>query len=91
VLNDLGPDVAALAADDEVVEAAALAFARHLDVRCALGPLRGYRSFDEPLCAVRGRLVFGRLVNRFGLAPPIDVAFDEHTETSRRIGNCARR
>lgn len=79
-LGDLGAEVVDLAADDEVVEAAALAFARHLDVALQRGPLRGYVALEETLSTVRGRPRFDRLVGRFGLAPPIDVAHDEHTE-----------
>ncbi len=74
-------DVARLARADLIVEAVAIAFARHLRIALGRGVLRGYRRQEDSLHTVRGRIRFDdQLRVRLGVAPPIEVAFDEFTE-----------
>ena len=45
------------------------------------GLLHGYRTEEEPLNIVRGRIRFeDQMKLRFGIAPPIEVRYDEFTE-----------
>jgi 5-methylcytosine-specific restriction enzyme subunit McrC len=74
-------DVTRLAKADLIIEAVAIAFARHLRIALGRGVLRGYRRYEDSLHTVRGRVRFDdQLRVRLGLAPPIEVAFDEFTE-----------
>lgn len=74
-------DVARLARADLIVEAVGIAFARHLRIALGRGVLRGYRRQEDSLHTVRGRIRFDdQLRVRLGVAPPIEVAFDEFTE-----------
>ena len=74
-------DVARLARADLFVEAVTIAFARHLRIALGRGVLRGYRAEEDSLHTVRGRIRFDdQLRMRLGVAPPIEVAFDEFTE-----------
>lgn len=74
-------DIARLARADLIVEALAIAYARHLRTALGRGVLRGYRRYEDSLHTVRGRVRFDdQLRVRLGVAPPIEVAFDEYTE-----------
>ncbi len=45
------------------------------------GVLQGYRSEEDALQTVRGRIRFDdQIRNRYGIAPPVEVRFDEFTE-----------
>ena len=71
----------ALERDDGVLEAIALAFARHTQRAIQRGLLQGYRREEDALNTVRGRIRFGdQIGRRFGIPLPIEVAFDEFTE-----------
>lgn len=50
-------------------------------VRRALRPglLQGYRTVEEALPTIRGRILIEGQLKRLGLAPPIDVRYDEFT------------
>ena len=63
------PDVLALA----LSSAAARAFSR--------GLLHGYRTEEEALHGVRGRIMFDEQIRRrFGIAVPVEVSYDEFTD-----------
>ena len=63
------PDVLALA----LSSAAARAFSR--------GLLHGYRTEEDALHAVRGRIMFDEQIRRrFGIAIPVEVSYDEFTD-----------
>jgi 5-methylcytosine-specific restriction enzyme subunit McrC len=67
--------------EDSLLEALIPGFV--LQVRQALrrGLLQGYRVEEEALVGVRGRIRFDdQLRSRFGIAPPVEVRFDEFTE-----------
>lgn len=69
--------------DEEVglVEAIVPAFVDLVKHALRKGILQGYRSIEESLQTVRGRIRFGDQIRwRFGLAPPIEVRHDEYTE-----------
>ena len=66
------PDVLALA----LVSTARRAFAR--------GLLHGYRTEEEALYTVRGRIMFAEQIRRrFGIALPVEVRYDEFTDDIR--------
>lgn len=66
---------------DSIVELIAQVFAQHLEVALARGVLQGYRTEEEVLSVVRGRIDVAQLVKRqYGRFPPIAVSFDEFTE-----------
>ena len=74
------PDTLALA----LVAAARRAFAR--------GLLHGYRTEEEALYAVRGRIRFDEQIRRrFGIAMPVEVRYDEFTDdiTENRLVKAA--
>lgn len=59
----------------------ALALAASARRAFAQGLLRGYRTEEEALCTVRGRIRFDEQIrNRFGAALPIEVRYDEFTD-----------
>lgn len=65
---------------DSVVEAIAPAFAYLVSRATQRGLLHGYRSHEESLLSVRGRIRFeDQLRTRWGIAPPIEVRYDDHT------------
>lgn len=64
-----------------LVEAMVPGFCKQLDRALARGVLQGYRTEEDALPVVRGRLRFDdQLRNRFGLFPPVEVRYDEFTE-----------
>ena len=74
-------DPVGLTRDDDILEAVALAFAYRTRQAIQRGLLQGYRREEDALSVVRGRIRFGDQVRRrFGVSPPVEVAFDEFTE-----------
>lgn len=66
---------------DHVVEGMAAMFAHELRRALHRGLLQGYRSTEDALMTVRGRVRFDeQLRRRFGAALPLEVRFDEYTE-----------
>ena len=69
------------AARPSLLEAIVAAFLRQVRQAFRRGVLQGYRSEEESLPGVRGRIRFDdQLRRRFGLAPPVEVRYDEFTE-----------
>ena len=65
---------------DELVEAVAAALDHEARRAFAQGLLHGYRTTEEALPAVRGRIRFDAQVRRrFGLTPPVEVRHDDYT------------
>ena len=59
----------------------ALALAAHARRAFAAGLLHGYRTEEEALYGVRGRIRFDdQLKRRFGVAMPVEVRYDEFTD-----------
>lgn len=72
--------VTGLAAAPSLYEAVVLAFAALVRRAIGRGLLHGYRTEDDALQAVRGRIRFDdQLRYRFGRLPPAEVRFDEFT------------
>ncbi|MFN8035395.1 MAG: restriction endonuclease [Acidimicrobiia bacterium] len=66
---------------DDVVEGMAAVFAHELRRALRRGLLQGYRSTEDALTTVRGRVRFDeQLRRRFGAPLPLEVRFDEFTE-----------
>jgi 5-methylcytosine-specific restriction enzyme subunit McrC len=64
-----------------ILEAVVEAFLRQVRQAFRCGVLQGYRSEEEALQGVRGRIrLDDQLRRRFGLAPPVEVRYDEFTE-----------
>lgn len=64
-----------------ILEAVIEAFLRQVRQAFRRGVLQGYRSEEEALQGVRGRIrIDDHLRRRFGLAPPVEVRYDEFTE-----------
>ncbi len=64
-----------------LLEAVVSAFLRQVRHAFRRGVLQGYRSEEEALQGVRGRIrLDDQLRRRFGLAPPVEVRYDEFTE-----------
>jgi 5-methylcytosine-specific restriction enzyme subunit McrC len=63
---------------ESVCEAIAPAFVRMVAAATKRGLLHGYRTAEDSLLTVRGQIRFGDQLRRhLGLAPPIEVQFDE--------------
>ena len=76
----LRPDVADLDRSTDLVEAMVHLF--HAAVRQATGRglLQGYRTYEETLNVVRGRIrIEDQLRRRYGIAVPVEVRYDEFT------------
>jgi 5-methylcytosine-specific restriction enzyme subunit McrC len=74
-------EIVELDRDTELYEAIVPSFLRHLNRALARGVLQGYRTEEEALLTVRGRVRFDEQIRRrFGLALPIEVSYDEFTE-----------
>ena len=70
-----------MATPGSLVEALVPVFAHHLERALRKGVLQGYRTEEDALMAVRGRIRFDDQVRkRFGIPMPIEVRFDEFTE-----------
>lgn len=66
--------------EPDLFEAIVHSFCSTLERALLLGSLQGYRSEEESLQTIRGRIRFNDHVrSRFGLVPPIDCAYDEFT------------
>jgi 5-methylcytosine-specific restriction enzyme subunit McrC len=70
-----------LEARASLLEAVIPAFAHHVRKALRRGVLQSYRSRDETLAGVRGRIrLDDHLRRRFGRVPPVEVQYDEFTE-----------
>jgi 5-methylcytosine-specific restriction enzyme subunit McrC len=64
-----------------VLEAVVAAFLRQVRQAFRRGVLQGYREQEEALPGIRGRIrLDDQIRRRFGLAPPVEVRYDEFTE-----------
>jgi 5-methylcytosine-specific restriction enzyme subunit McrC len=64
-----------------LLEAVVEAFLRQVRQAFRRGVLQGYRSEEEALPGVRGRIrLDDQLRRRFGIAPPVEVRYDDFTE-----------
>lgn len=69
------------AREPSLVEAVVPGFSRQVGRATRLGLLHGYRTTEETLSTIRGRLRFEDQVRqRFGRFPPAEVRFDEFTD-----------
>ena len=69
------------AVEDLLVEAVVPGFMRQVRRAFRRGVLQGYRVEEDALATVRGRIRFDdQIRRRFGIAPPIEVRYDEFTE-----------
>jgi 5-methylcytosine-specific restriction enzyme subunit McrC len=67
--------------EDDLVEMVIRAFTHEIRRAFARGVLQGYVTAEEALQAVRGRIrMDDQIRRRYGIAPPIEVRFDEFTE-----------
>jgi 5-methylcytosine-specific restriction enzyme subunit McrC len=84
-----------LGADPDLHAVLALLFSEEASRALALGPLRGYRTEDQTLPVVRGRLrIRDQELRRFGILIPLEVTVDEwttDTDENRRVRAAARR
>ncbi len=70
-----------LAPDVGLLEAIIPSFAFHLGAALRRGLLKGYRTTEEALPTVRGRVRFDDQIRfRYGLIPPVEVRYDDFTE-----------
>jgi 5-methylcytosine-specific restriction enzyme subunit McrC len=66
---------------DSLIEAVVPIFAHHLERALRRGVLQGYRTQEDALMSVRGRIRFDEQVRRrFGFLLPVEVRFDDFTE-----------
>jgi 5-methylcytosine-specific restriction enzyme subunit McrC len=69
------------AARDSLVEAVVPAFVHQVGRAFRRGLLQGYRSEEDSLPGVRGRIrLDDQLRRRFGVIPPVEVRYDDFTE-----------
>ena len=67
--------------EDSLVEAIVPGFVRQVRRAFRRGVLQGYRVEEDAIATVRGRIRFDDQIRRhFGIAPPIEVRYDEFTE-----------
>lgn len=67
--------------DADLGEAMAWMLCRTVRRAARRGVMQGYRVTEEASSGVRGRIRFGEQVGRrFGIAPPVEVRYDEFTE-----------
>jgi 5-methylcytosine-specific restriction enzyme subunit McrC len=79
---------------DSLVEAVAISFAAHLRKAFQRGLLQGYQTEEDSLTTIRGRIHVGEQIRkRHGVAPPVEVVFDDFTEDilENRLLNAALR
>ena len=80
-IGDWRQDDAPLAEDADLLEAIIPAFTHHTNQAIRRGLLQGYRSEEDALHTVRGRIRFGdQIRRRFGIPLPIEISFDDFTE-----------
>ncbi len=66
---------------DSVVEAIIPGFVAQVRRAFRRGVLQGYRTCEDALLTVRGRVRFDdQIRDRFGICPPVEVRYDEFTE-----------
>jgi len=84
-----------LGIDPDLHAVLALLFAEEAKGALATGPLRGYRTEDQSLPVLRGRLrLRDQELRRFGMLVPLEVTFDEwttDTDDNRRIRAAVQR
>lgn len=74
-------EAARLAEADSLVEAIIPAFSYQVRRAIERGLVQGYRTEEEALVTVRGRWRIGdQIGRRFGVAPPVEVTYDDFTE-----------
>lgn len=67
--------------EESLVEAVVPGFVAQVGRAFRRGILQGYRTEEEALSTVRGRIRFDdQIRRRYGIAPPIEVRYDEFTE-----------
>lgn len=80
---------------DDLVEAVAVGFVHQVRRALRQGLLQGYRTRDEALAGLRGRIRFeDQLRRRFGRRPPAEVRYDDFTvdiEENRLLYAAVRR
>ncbi len=85
----------AVAADPDLTTVLAALFTQEATTALAAGPLRGYRTEDQTLNVLRGRLrLRDQELRRFGQLVPLEVTLDEwtaDTDENRRIRAATRR
>ena len=70
-----------LSADDDLLGAVVPAFVLRAQEAIRRGLLQGYRTAEESLNTVRGRIRLNEQINtRFGQALPVEVVYDDYTE-----------
>ena len=91
----LDESLVGVAADPDLTAVLAALFVQEAATALAAGPLRGYRTEDQSLSVLRGRLrLRDQELRRFGQLVPLEVTFDEwttDTDENRRIRAAARR
>lgn len=74
------PETTSTATDDHLVEAIIPVFVRHVRHALRRGLLQGYKTTDEALTTIRGRIRFAdQLRARPGLALPVELQYDDFT------------
>jgi 5-methylcytosine-specific restriction enzyme subunit McrC len=64
---------------DDVFAAIVPGFVHHLRAALRRGLVQGYRTTEEPLLTIRGRLRMADQLRRFGQLLPAEVTFDDYT------------
>ena len=78
---DWRPSPFALTPDDDLLEAIVPAFVLRTQEAIRRGLLQGYRTEEDSLNTVRGRIRLNdQIGRRFGQALPVEVAYDDYTE-----------
>ena len=81
--------------EDSLVEAVVPGFVSQVRRAFRRGVLQGYRVEEDAIATVRGRIRFDdQIRHRFGIAPPVEVRYDEFTEDidpNRLIKSAIRR
>jgi 5-methylcytosine-specific restriction enzyme subunit McrC len=92
---NLADSLVGIAADLDLTAVLALLFTQEASRAMAAGPLRGYRTEEQTLPLLRGRLrLRDQELRRFGMLVPLEVSVDEwttDTDENRRIRAACRR
>jgi len=90
----IDPSTVELGHDADLSSVLAVLFAMEVDRAMAGGPLRGYRTEDQTLPVLRGRLrMRDQYLRRYGVLSPLEVTVDEwtlDTDENRRIRAASR-
>ncbi len=79
--GDWRPSPFGLTPDDDLLEAVVPAFVLRTQEAIRRGLLQGYRTVDDSLSTIRGRVRLTDQINaRLGQALPVEVAYDDYTE-----------